>query len=144
MIKCICDNCGREFSSLECYEKRNYKHRFCCKKCEGEFRSHKNSTQQWKGGCVAKSTGYKYIMVDGKQVEEHRLVMEKHLGRPLGRNEVVHHINGNKLDNRIDNLLLMTRSEHQKLHQLTRVNICQCKHCGETKKHLAQRSQKIL
>jgi hypothetical protein len=47
---------------------------------------------------------------------EHRLAMENYLGRRLENNEHVHHINGDKVDNRIANLVVLTSSEHAKLH----------------------------
>jgi hypothetical protein len=58
--------------------------------------------------------GYEYIStVDGRYAT-HRKVMEDYLHRPLRSDEVVHHKNGNRLDNRIENLELTTRGEHQR------------------------------
>ncbi len=61
---------------------------------------------------------YKSVRVGEKVRDEHRLLMEAHLGRPLGRNEAVHHINGNGHDNRIENLRLMSTSDHMRMHRL--------------------------
>lgn len=61
--------------------------------------------------------GYVQSYKDGKSRREHQIIMEKHIGRKLKKDEVVHHIDGNKRNNEISNLLLTTRSEHAKIHK---------------------------
>lgn len=64
---------------------------------------------------MAKSK-YRAIKVNGVKQDYHRYLMEQKLGRKLDSNEVVHHMDDNKSNNDIDNLQVMTRSEHAKLH----------------------------
>ena len=84
----------------------------------------------WKGG-KCRVGGYVYIKSynhphknSGKYVAEHRLVMEKKLGRYLTPNEEVHHINQIKNDNRIENLELVIKKAH--------FGKILCPHCQKT------------
>ena len=78
----------------------------------------------WKGGKWTDKRGYIYIHTGvysankkRRYIFEHRFIMEKHLGRKLRKEEVVHHNNGIVNDNRIENLTLFANhSEHMKVH----------------------------
>jgi len=62
-------------------------------------------------------TKYKKLKLkDGSTIDEHRYVMQQHLGRTLTSDEVVHHIDGNGRNNKLSNLELTTRSKHSKDH----------------------------
>jgi len=133
-----CDSCDLEFPRS--FSRVNiHKNHFCSFKCccaNKEFRSGVNHGR-WKGGRV-KVHGYVYILKPdhpfcNKQgyFLEHRLVMEKSIGRYLTPKEVVHHVNGIKDDNREENLTLFkNQSEHHRyLHlifsnKLSNLQIC--------------------
>lgn len=76
----------------------------------------------WKGGTYVHegyileyTPDHPYAMKG--YVKQHRLVMERSLGRYLSPDEDVHHINENRQDNQIENLQLMTRSTHMSHHK---------------------------
>jgi len=100
--------------------------KFFCIKHLNRFTKYGNPFRLKKmpnGAGHIRKIGYKMITVNGKQVMEHRHFIEVSLGRKLNSNEDVHHINGDKRDNHIDNLLVLTKPEHTKLHILLKKNI---------------------
>lgn len=79
----------------------------------------------WNGG-IYLCKGYRYVRADDHPnrtkngyVAEHRLVMEAKLGRFLARHEVVHHIDGNPLNNHPDNLMAFQSNPEHLRHELT-------------------------
>lgn len=90
---------------------------YCSSVCRGiGWRGEKSPT--WHGGRYKRKDGYistNYYDSTGKRREkkEHTLIMEKHLGRPLTKDETVHHKNGIRDDNRLENLELWTSRHHK-------------------------------
>jgi hypothetical protein len=81
------------------------------------------NSANWKGGRFVCPAGYTFVLDPGNPmsnsggyVREHRLVVSKHLGRYLTGDEVVHHIDENKSNNSIENLLVMSSAEHMRHH----------------------------
>jgi len=76
----------------------------------------------WKGGRRIDRQGYVLLLNPHRSghrdryVFAHRLIMEQQLGRKLKADEHVHHRNGNKTDNRPENLMLLTKRQHALLH----------------------------
>lgn len=117
IIKCI--SCGKPMI----VSPSQLKSKYCSVKCYNKL---KDKNPNWKGGKREDGHGYIYIYkpehpraVSGV-VYEHVLKIENKIGRYLFRDEVVHHKNGIKSDNRINNLKLMTRSEHARYHGLNK------------------------
>ena len=111
-----CDFCGKEFERNECHIQE---HNFCSRSCLNEWHKDNrigNSSPRWGGG-VHIQDGYLFLRQDdGSYKAEHRIIMEKELGRELNSDEIVHHIDENKKNNSIDNLVVLTRAEHAKIH----------------------------
>lgn len=121
-----CIDCGKErWIALRNGNPRNPR----CKSCANKLKLHPSGSKarHWKGGrklsegyafILLQSSDFFYPMADPKgYIPEHRLIMAKHLRRCLQPWEIVHHKNGDTLDNRIKNLQILTRAEHNMLHQ---------------------------
>jgi HNH endonuclease len=93
------------------------------------LKGEKNS--MWKGGKSVASNGYVLIRVGRSHplsdirgyAYEHRLVASKKLGRIVESHEHIHHINGNKLDNRAENLEVLTAKHHRFMHRKENSNL---------------------
>jgi hypothetical protein len=124
-----CPHCGKERWIDKYYLIKNPS--LMCRSCMMKFCSNRwfgnpqkgSDNPRWRGG--RKDTeGYNAIRMfpgddfypqrsqDG-YILEHRLVMMRHLGRPLLSSEIVHHLDGNRYNNKLENLQLTTRGTHE-------------------------------
>lgn len=84
------------------------------------------NNRAWNGGRFKNRAGYVFVYspnhprakANRRYVFEHILIIEEKLGRYLKKNEVVHHINGIKDDNRIENLIILLKNKHRALHMI--------------------------
>lgn len=130
----VCEYCGKE------QEKRRYNQRFCNNSCNMHYRYEiqkidkneitKKANETWRRikkeqfinnpRRFISKRGYWIISVPERgNLNEHQYVWEKNYGK-IPNDWVIHHINHNKLDNRIENLQIMPSKEHAKLHDRLR------------------------
>ena len=130
----ICEVCGIEYLGRKGA-------RCCTRSCSAklahmEGRANRilpgSGSPNWKCGRKTTELGYVQVWVPmstpgrpkNGYMMEHRLVMQESIGRPLEAWEIVHHRNGVKDDNRIENLEIVTRARH--------AGMVVCPHCQET------------
>jgi hypothetical protein len=111
--------CGKNSKPVEAYALRRglSKSCGCLKRHLASQQPTRENSPRWRGGRNVSKEGYVSLYAPDhpaakhkKYVREHRLVMENHLGRYLHDHEFVHHKNGDRGDNRIENLELWSRS----------------------------------
>ena len=141
-----CKQCGKAFKRNNSQISKG-RTKFCNRQCAGK--SHTGvGNPTWKDGKRVFVSGYIGIW-NGKSYDlEHRLVMEKYIGRKLKHREQVHHIDHNKTNNSISNLVILSIENHHKLHMAIRpkrfCKVCSLKHyCkGFCRKHYKESRNK--
>lgn len=145
--KLVCEYCGKELKNTAWRKYNKYPN--LCNNCSKHTRSKEYQTGAYE---YKDKDGYIWVVDDTlryipeyrdylkckkqhifyrRGILKHRLTMIQHLNRNLNENEIVHHIDGNKANNDISNLKIMTPSEHAKIH------------ANVHKKHLAQYNEDI-
>lgn len=129
MVDLVCKQCKKPFKKkMKDYvrSKKTYKNgnHFCSVACMGK--AHRINQGETRTGHYISARGYVVTMVRYKKGYfrkklEHRIIMEKYLGRKLEKWEHVHHKNGVKNDNRLKNLIVLVNKNHR--------GYIRCPHC---------------
>lgn len=126
-----CNFCCEEFKK-DYSDITHHNFYFCSDKCKALYRHSNGWTKKgakshlWKGGKTIDASGYFRVYMPNHPnnysgyVLEHRYVFEQYIGRLLNTNEIIHHINNNKKDNRIENLVLLNKVSHANQHHKDR------------------------
>src|SRR3990167_95090 len=117
-----CVICSSEFKVKWSHMERR---KCCSRKCKDRLQKiilQGKNNPKWKVGRFTKEEGYKMIRIGNKYIYEHIWIWQTHKGE-IPKGFIIHHINHDKGDNRINNLACMSQSEHMKLHQRERKEV---------------------
>lgn len=94
---------------------------YCSRSCAGRARAAENvrfgeNNNRFNGGLSTARGRTVVLNRDGTWTAYSRVVMAGHLGRDLTSDEIVHHLNGDPTDDRIENLHLTNRADHMRIH----------------------------
>ncbi len=124
-IRKTCPGCGKaQWASVSNLRKGRYLTLYCGN-CYYPYRKLRREGRRLKLGYVVihaallstqERERFGAMLCRDNYIREHRLVMARHIGRPLTKDEIVHHINGIKDDNRLENLRLLKKGNHHSGH----------------------------
>lgn len=126
LVRKNCVICGEDYLIRKGKERASVS-KYCSRECRG-MSDRGEGNPNWKGGKYPAADGYVWVHSEkhrgtkgrDARILEHMLVMEEHIGRPLTPDETVHHKNGVRNDNRIENLELWSgrHSRGQRIEDL--------------------------